>query len=206
MCCHCWWSNGGEWWWTLHAGEIQHLNTLSCSGREKTKQKHNKRIHCPQRLWWTCMQCETQGRRLKGVKVHAQEGGWGGGGQKKETIFHPATLKKREWSISLVMVLLIESGLAEEPRAALGCAGGKGHGLQHCIENDRDNSQDDMTATIHEQISTGFSTVSMKQVPPLLYLDALVCTKNVLQNKKPLMLCLRFFFMFILKLVLKTLK
>lgn len=35
------------------------------------------------------------------------------------------------------MVLLIEGGLAEEPRAALGCAGGKGHGLQHCIENDK---------------------------------------------------------------------
>ena len=40
------------------------------------------------------------------------------------------------------MVLLIVSGLAEEPRATLGCAGGKGHGLQHCIENDRENSQD----------------------------------------------------------------
>lgn len=40
------------------------------------------------------------------------------------------------------MVLLIEGGLAEEPRAALGCAGGKGHCLQHCIENDKDNSQD----------------------------------------------------------------
>ena len=40
------------------------------------------------------------------------------------------------------MVLLIEGGLAEEPRAALGCAGGKGHGLQHCIENNKDNSQD----------------------------------------------------------------
>lgn len=33
------------------------------------------------------------------------------------------------------MVLLIEGGLAEEPRAALGGAGGKGHRLQHCIEN-----------------------------------------------------------------------
>lgn len=40
------------------------------------------------------------------------------------------------------MVLLIEGGLAEEPRAALGSAGGKGHGLQHCIENNKDNSQD----------------------------------------------------------------
>lgn len=47
------------------------------------------------------------------------------------------------------MVLLIEGGLAEEPRAALGCAGGKGHCLQHCIENDKDNSQDrHMTNTI----------------------------------------------------------
>lgn len=44
--------------------------------------------------------------------------------------------------MSLVMVLLIEGGLAEEPRAALGCAGGKGHCLQHCIEKDKDNSQD----------------------------------------------------------------
>lgn len=40
------------------------------------------------------------------------------------------------------MVLLIESGLAEEPRPALGCAGSKGHGLQHCIENDREKSRD----------------------------------------------------------------
>lgn len=46
------------------------------------------------------------------------------------------------------MVLLIEGGLAEEPRAALGGAGGKGHRLQHCSEN-KDNSQDrDMTNTI----------------------------------------------------------
>lgn len=44
--------------------------------------------------------------------------------------------------MSLVMVLLIEGGLAEEPRAALGGAGGKGHRLQHCIEKDKDNSQD----------------------------------------------------------------
>lgn len=57
--------------------------------------------------------------------------------------------RERDSSISLVMVLLIEGGLAEEPRAALGCAGGKGHGLQHCIENDKDNSQDrDRTNTI----------------------------------------------------------
>lgn len=49
---------------------------------------------------------------------------------------------RRESSISLVMVLLIEGGLAEEPRATFGCAGGKGHCLQHCIENNRDNSQD----------------------------------------------------------------
>ncbi|TNN84486.1 hypothetical protein EYF80_005186 [Liparis tanakae] len=32
--------------------------------------------------------------------------------------------------------------MTEEPRAALGCAGGKGHRLQHCIENNKDNSQD----------------------------------------------------------------
>lgn len=56
--------------------------------------------------------------------------------------FVPATLEERDSSISLVMVLLIEGRLAEEPRAALGCAGGKGHCLQHCIENDKDNSQD----------------------------------------------------------------
>lgn len=57
-----------------------------------------------------------------------------------------SNLRERDSSISLVMVLLIEGGLAEEPRAALGCAGGKGHCLQHCIENDKDNSQDrDMT-------------------------------------------------------------
>lgn len=56
--------------------------------------------------------------------------------------FVPETLERRQSSISLVMVLLIEGGLAEEPRAALGCAGGKGHGLQHCSEKDRDNSQD----------------------------------------------------------------
>lgn len=40
------------------------------------------------------------------------------------------------------MVLLIEGGLAEEPRAALGGAGSKRHRLQHCIEKDKDNSQD----------------------------------------------------------------
>lgn len=39
------------------------------------------------------------------------------------------------------MVLLIEGGLAEEPRAAFGGAGGKGHCLQNCIENKEDNSQ-----------------------------------------------------------------
>lgn len=49
------------------------------------------------------------------------------------------------------MVLLIEGGLAEEPRAALGGAGGKGHCLQHCIENDKDNSQDrDMTNSLRK--------------------------------------------------------
>lgn len=65
-----------------------------------------------------------------------------------ECFVFSATLE-RDSSISLVMVLLIEGGLAEEPRAALGCAGGKGHGLQHCTENDKDNSQDrDMTNTI----------------------------------------------------------
>lgn len=62
--------------------------------------------------------------------------------------FFSATLE-RETVLSLVMVLLIEGGLAEEPRAALGGAGGKGHRLQHCIENEKDNSQDrDMTNTI----------------------------------------------------------
>lgn len=65
-----------------------------------------------------------------------------------ECFVFPATLE-RDSSISLVMVLLIEGGLAEEPRAPLGCAGGKGHCLQHCIEKDKDNSQDrHMTNTI----------------------------------------------------------
>lgn len=69
-------------------------------------------------------------------------------GTKENVLFGSATLE-RDSSISLVMVLLIEGGLAEEPRAALGCAGGKGHCLQHCIENDKDNSQDrHMTNTI----------------------------------------------------------
>lgn len=69
-------------------------------------------------------------------------------GTKENVLFVSATLE-RDSSISLVMVLLIEGGLAEEPRATLGCAGGKGHCLQHCIENDKDNSQDrHMTNTI----------------------------------------------------------
>lgn len=72
--------------------------------------------------------------------------------------FVPATLEKRESSTSLVMVLLIEGGLAEEPRAALGCAGGKGHCLQHCIE--KDNSQDKTRQTQHKKsrLLQGFST------------------------------------------------
>lgn len=39
------------------------------------------------------------------------------GGEKdiKRRMFFPATFEKRESSISLVMVLLIEGGLAEEP-------------------------------------------------------------------------------------------
>lgn len=70
-------------------------------------------------------------------------------GEKRECFVCFSNLRERESSISLVMVLLIEGGLAEEPRAALGCAGGKGHCLQHCIENDKDNSQDrHMTNTI----------------------------------------------------------
>ena len=32
------------------------------------------------------------------------------------------------------MVVLIEGGLAEEPRPSLGRASGKGHRLQHCIK------------------------------------------------------------------------
>lgn len=68
--------------------------------------------------------------------------GSGGVTKKRMFFFFPATLEKRDSSMSLVMVLLIEGGLAEEPRAALGCAGGKGHCLQHCIEKDKDNSQD----------------------------------------------------------------
>lgn len=69
-------------------------------------------------------------------------GGWYGDHKEEEYVFVPATLEKRDSSMSLVMVLLIEGGLAEEPRAALGGAGGKGHRLQHCIEKDKDNSQD----------------------------------------------------------------
>lgn len=73
--------------------------------------------------------------------------------------FVPATLEKRDSSISLVMVLLIEGGLAEEPRAPLGCAGGKGHCLQHCIEN-KDNSQDKTRQTQYKKsrLLKGFST------------------------------------------------
>lgn len=67
---------------------------------------------------------------------------WGEKTPRGERFCFQQPLKKTESSTSLVMVLLIESGLAEEPRATLGCAGGKGHGLQHCIGNDRDNSQD----------------------------------------------------------------
>lgn len=74
-----------------------------------------------------------------------QNNDWGG----ERCFVFVSNLREREGSISLVMVLLIEGGLAEEPRAALGCAGGKGHCLQHCIENDKDNSQErDMTNTI----------------------------------------------------------
>lgn len=60
--------------------------------------------------------------------------------------------------MSLVMVLLIEGRLAEEPRAALGCAGGKGHCLQHCIEDNKDNSQDKtgQRQFKKKQTSTGF--------------------------------------------------
>lgn len=75
---------------------------------------------------------------------------------------------RRESSISLVMVLLIEGGLAEEPRATFGCAGGKGHCLQHCIENNRDNSQgEDKTNTIKEKQTPtgGLALVSTKQIP-----------------------------------------
>lgn len=66
------------------------------------------------------------------------------------------------------MVLLIEGGLAEEPRAALGGAGGKGHGLQHCIENDKDNNSQDKTGQRQykkSRLLQGFSTVSTKQIP-----------------------------------------
>lgn len=81
-------------------------------------------------------------------------------GHQEENCLFPATFEKIESSTSLVMVLLIESGLAEEPRATLGCAGGKGHGLQHCIGNDRDNSQD-KTRQIQckkSRLLQGFST------------------------------------------------
>lgn len=58
----------------------------------------------------------------------------------------PATLLFlcQRLSTSLVMVLLIEGGLAEEPRATLGGAGGKGHRLQHCVDdnNNKTNTQD----------------------------------------------------------------
>lgn len=78
---------------------------------------------------------------------------------KRRERFVPATLEKSDSSISLVMVLVIEGGLAEEPRATLGCAGGKGHGLQHCIENNKNNSQDKTRQTQYEKAdSQGFST------------------------------------------------
>lgn len=69
-------------------------------------------------------------------------------------------MERRDSSTSLVMVLLIEGGLAEEPRAALGSAGGKGHGLQHCIENNKDNSQDKTRQTQYKKsgLLQGFST------------------------------------------------
>ena len=68
--------------------------------------------------------------------------------RKLEGHFVPLTFERRERAISLVMVLLIEGGLAEEPRAALGGAGGKGHCLQHCIENNhRHNSQEKTNTT-----------------------------------------------------------
>lgn len=70
--------------------------------------------------------------------------------RERRELFVPATFEKRQRSTSLVMVLLIESGFAEEPRAALGGAGGKGHGLQHCIENNKNNSQDKTRQTQHE--------------------------------------------------------
>lgn len=68
-----------------------------------------------------------------------------GGTQRRRERCVPATFEKRESSTSLVMVLLIEGGLAEEPRAALGGAGGKGHCLQHCIEDNMDNNSQDKT-------------------------------------------------------------
>ncbi len=58
------------------------------------------------------------------------------------------------------MVLLIECGLSEEPIATLGCSGGKGHCLQHCIENNKDNSQDKTRQTQYKKsrFLQGFST------------------------------------------------
>lgn len=78
---------------------------------------------------------------------------------KEDNVFVPATLEQRDSSTSLVMVLVIEGGLAEEPRASLGCAGGKGHCLQHCIEN-KDNSQDKTRQTQYKKsrLLQGFST------------------------------------------------
>lgn len=71
----------------------------------------------------------------------------GGREKKVENVVFQQPLR-RESSISLVMVLLIEGGLTEEPRATLGCAGGKGHCLQHCIENNTNNSHDKTRQTI----------------------------------------------------------
>ena len=64
------------------------------------------------------------------------------------------------------MVLLIEGGLAEEPRAALGGAGGKGHCLQNCIENKEDNSQDKTRQTQYKRsrLLQVLALVSAKQI------------------------------------------
>lgn len=72
-------------------------------------------------------------------------------GEEEENVLFQQPLRRDRDLQALVMVLLIESGFAEEPRATLGCAGGKGHGLQHCIENNnKNNSQDKTRHTQHE--------------------------------------------------------
>ena len=123
-----------------HTHTSTHTNTRihMCEGLQKTWDLGTVHMH-RSKVWGLKEECEEACNRREERKTSRRER------------FFPATFEKREISISLVMVLLIEGGLAEEPRAALGCAGGKGHCLQHCIENNRDNSQDKTRQTQYKK-------------------------------------------------------